>query len=193
MSDMSGQEGSRQAATDAELLSSGRGEDFGILYDRHAAAVLAFLYRRTADSDTAADLAAETFAQAFLSRGRYRETGSGARAWLFGIAHHQLSRTLRRRRVEDRARRRLGMERVPMDEVSYERIEELADFSPIREAIREAMGFLSPKLAEAVTLRIGLELPYDEVARRLNCSPGAARVRVARGLAHLTDLLEVQS
>lgn len=179
--------------TDAELLASDRMEDFGFLYDRHVGAVLGFLYRRTADPDTAADLTAETFAQAFLSRRRFRDPGNGARAWLLGIAHHQLTRTLRRRRVEDRARRRLGMERVPMDEVSYERIEELADFTPVREAIREAMGHLSPRLAEALTLRIGLELPYNEVARRLKCSPASARVRVARGLARLTDLLEVQT
>jgi len=192
MSNQAAQPG-EEAPTDAELLSSRRAEDFGILYDRHAAAVLGFLYRRTADPDTAADLTGETFAQAFISRSRYQEMGHGARAWLIGIAHHQLTRTLRRRRVEDRARRRLGMERVPMDEVSYERIEELADFAPIRDAIREAMGSLSPKIAEAVTLRIGLELPYHEVARRLNCSPATARVRVARGLARLTDLLEVQT
>jgi RNA polymerase sigma-70 factor (ECF subfamily) len=181
-----------EAPIDAELLASDRTEDFGILYDRHASAVLGFLYRRTADPDTAADLTAETFAQAFLSRRRFRDPGNGARAWLLGIAHHELTRTLRRRRVEDRARRRLGMERIPVDEVSYERIEELADFAPLREVIREAMGSLSPRLAEALTLRIGLELPYDEVARRLRCSPVAARVRVARGLARLTDLLEVQ-
>jgi len=41
--------------------------------------------------------------------------------------------------------------------VSYERIEELADFTPVREAIREAMGTPSPRLAQALTLRIGLE------------------------------------
>jgi RNA polymerase sigma factor (sigma-70 family) len=181
-----------ETRTDAEVLSSVRAEDFGIVYDRHASAVLSFLYRRTADPETAADLTAETFAQAFLSRSRYREMGTGARAWLLGIAHHQLTRTLRRRRVEDRARRRLGMERVPLDEISYERIEELADFAPIRTAIREAFDSLSPRVAEAVTLRIGLELPYEEVARRLNCSPAAARVRVARGLARLSDLMEVQ-
>jgi RNA polymerase sigma-70 factor (ECF subfamily) len=155
--------------------------------------VLGFLYRRTADPDTAADLTAETFAQAFLSRRSFRDPGSGARAWLLGIAHHQLTRTLRRRRVEDGARRRLGIERVPMDDESYERIEELADFTPVREAIREAMQTLSPRLAEALTLRIGLELPYEEVARRLGCSQGAARVRVARGLARLTDVLEVKT
>lgn len=178
---------------DAELLEAGTAEDFATFYDRHARAVLGFLYRRTADPETAADLAAETFAQAYLSRRRYRETGSGARAWLLGIAHHQLSRTLRRRRVEDAARRRLGMERVVVDEISYERIEELADFAPLREELRKALDSVSPRLAQAVLLRVGLDLPYAEVARRLRCSESAARVRVARGLAKLSDRLEVQA
>jgi DNA-directed RNA polymerase specialized sigma24 family protein len=55
-------------------LASGRTGDVGILYDRHASAVLGFLYRRTADPDMATDLTAETFAQAFLRAG-----GSGTR------------------------------------------------------------------------------------------------------------------
>ncbi|HYT80029.1 MAG TPA: sigma factor-like helix-turn-helix DNA-binding protein [Actinomycetota bacterium] len=55
------------------------------------------------------------------------------------------------------------------------------------------MGSMSPKLAQAVLLRVGLELPYDEVARRLRCSESAARVRVARGLARQTERLEVQT
>jgi RNA polymerase sigma-70 factor (ECF subfamily) len=185
-----GQESER---SDAELLEAGTAEDFGIFYDRHSRAVLGFLYRRTADPETAGDLTAETFAQAYLSRRRYREGGSGARAWLLGIAHHQLGRSLRRRRVEDKARRRLGLERITVDEISFERIEELADFAPVREAIRQALDSVSPKLAQAVLLRIGHELPYPEVARRLRCSESAARVRVARGLAKLTERLEVQA
>ena len=179
-------------ADDAELLQ-GSPEDFGRFYDRHARAVLGYLYRRTADPEMAADLMAETFAQAYGSRSRYRDTGHGARAWLFGVASRQLKRALRRQRVDDRARRRLGMERVALDDLSYERIEELADFAPIKEAVQAAMASLSPKLAEAVALRIGMDLPYDQVANRLGCSEGTARVRVARGLARLNQILEVSS
>jgi RNA polymerase sigma factor (sigma-70 family) len=178
--------------SDAELLASPRAEDFGELFDRHARAVLAFCYRRTADPHTAADLTAETFAQALLSRRRYRETGPGVRAWLIGIANHQLHRMFRRQRVDDRARQKLGMARVDVDDASYERIEELADFEPIRAAVREALASLSPKLARAVVLRVGHDLPYEEVATRLRISEGAARVRVARGLAKLGELLEVK-
>jgi RNA polymerase sigma factor (sigma-70 family) len=177
--------------SDGELLASGTAADFGEVYDRHADAVLGYLYRRTADPETAADLTAETFAAAFLSRGRFRDMGPGARGWLIGIAQHQLGRLVRRRRVEDRARRRLGVHRNPMDELSYERIEELFDLRPLRDAVREAMAELSPAVREAVSLRVGEDLPYVEVARRLGCTEVAARVRVARGLTRLTELMEV--
>ena len=186
---------SREMRSDAELLAAARDdpEAFGIFYDRHVRALLAYFYRRTACAETAADLAAETFAAAFAARRRYGERGAPARAWLFKIGRRQLGRALRRGRVDQRARRRLGLERVPLDEESIERIEALADLEPVRAAVREAMGSLSPNLAAAVALRVGDDLPYVEVARRLGCSEGAARTRVARGLSKLADRLEAQT
>ncbi len=90
--------------SDADLLRAAARDPqaFGVFYDRHADAVLAFFARRTADAQTAADLTAETFAQAFASRRRYRDTGAPASAWLYAIARHQLSYWLRREAVEDR-------------------------------------------------------------------------------------------
>jgi RNA polymerase sigma factor (sigma-70 family) len=179
--------------SDAELLAAAAGapDAFGVFYQRHARVVLAFFYRRTACAQTAADLTGETFAAAFASRTRYRDTGAPARAWLLGIARHQLSRSLRRSHLPDRARRRLGIERIAVDDLSYERIETLADLVPLRDAVRDAMATLTPKLADAVTLRIGHDLDYPEVARRLGTSEGTARVRVARGLSQLIDTLEI--
>ena len=178
--------------SDAELLraSAAEPEAFGRFYDRYAAEVLKFFYRRTACPQTAAHLTAETFAQAFGSRKRFRDTGSPARAWLFGIARHQLAREARRRGISDRYRRRLGMEPVAVDDVSLERIEALADFAPVRDELRGALRMLPANQAKAVVLRVGYELSYDEVAQRLGCSPGAARVRVTRGLTRLANLLE---
>lgn len=175
---------------DAELLAADDPEAFGVFYDRHVLALLGFFYRRTACAESAADLTAETFAAAFVARRRYRDLGAPARAWLIGIGRRKLARLFRRQRVDMRARRGLGMQRVELDDESLERIEELVDLHPLAEAVREAMGELSPKLA-AVSLRVGDGLPYAEVARRLGCSEGAARVRVARALAKLEGLLEV--
>jgi len=178
--------------SDAELLqgSADDPELFGIFYDRHVAALLSFFYRRTASAQLAADLTSETFANAFLSRARYRNTGAPARAWLLGIARHELSRSVRRQQAESRARKRLGVPRTAVEDADLDRIEQLADFRPVRAAVQEALGRLPPALASAVVLRVANDLPYPDVARRLGCSERAARVRVSRALMRLEKLLE---
>jgi RNA polymerase sigma factor (sigma-70 family) len=181
--------------TDAELLrrSAREPQAFGALYDRHAPSLLAFFQRRTACPETVADLTAETFAAAFLARRRFRDTGAPAAAWLYGIARHKLGDSLRRQRIEDRARRRLGVERVALDDDALTRIEELADLKPMLSELERALDDLSPDAAEAVRLRVENDLPYSEVARRQGCSVGAARVRVARALTKLAEALEAST
>lgn len=180
-----------EALSDGELLSLARRdpEAFGVFFDRHFEFVLAFFYRRTADAQTAGDLAAETFAKAFVSRFRYRDTGAPGRAWLLGIARHEFSRFVRRAKVRDRARQRLGIERVVADDIAIDRVEDLLDMASLRHEVREALRTLPNGEARAVSLRIGMDLPYEEVAARLGCTPAAARTRVARGLHRLAESL----
>lgn len=45
----------------------------------------------------------------------------------------------------------------------------------------------------AVELRVIDELCYAEIAARLNCTEAAARTRVHRGLARLSELLEASA
>ncbi len=176
--------------TDAELLVSSGDDAFAEVYRRHASAVLAYHARRTGCPETAADLTAETFAQAFASRHRFADTGAPARAWLFTIARRQLGRFVRREKVSMKYRRRLQLEPVDLSTTDLERIEELADLAGLRADVADALDRLPESQAAAVRLRIGADLPYREVAERLGCSEGAARVRVSRGLVRLTDDLE---
>jgi RNA polymerase sigma-70 factor (ECF subfamily) len=181
------------AGSDAELLvaSAADGDLFGELFERHNTAVLAYFIRRTACPQTAADLTAETFAQAFASRGRFTRTGAPARAWLFTIARRQLARFVRKEQVSAKYRRRLGIEATTrLGSTDIERIEELADSDPQRAAVAAALEQLPANQREAVRLRIAQDLPYPTVAERLGCSEGAARVRVSRGLTALADLLD---
>jgi RNA polymerase sigma-70 factor (ECF subfamily) len=175
-------------ATDAELLtwSNERPEAFGEFFERHHRKVLAFFFRHTGCSEIAADLTSETFAASFLARRRYRDTGAPAEAWLLTIARRKLVDSLRRGRAESKARRRLGMRPVPVDDSAIEEIEELVDLRAMRYEVREAMASLPESQAKAVYMRVGLELPYAVIARRLDCSEGTARVRVMRGLARLS-------
>jgi DNA-directed RNA polymerase specialized sigma24 family protein len=45
-------------------------------------------------------------------------------------------------------------------------------------------------MRKAVLLRVIEQLPYDEIAERLGCTAGNARVRVCRGLDRLEAYLE---
>ena len=180
--------------TDEELLvlSRTRPDAFGTFYERHAEPLLAFFARRTFDPEIAAELTAETFAQAFAGRRRFEKRGAAGAAWLYAIGRHQLGRFYRTGWVEAAARKRIGLPPRELSEVDYERIEELLDFKRLRGAIRQSFARLPEAQREALTLRVVEKRPYAEVARVLSCTEQVARARVSRGLRRLRGLLENQ-
>jgi RNA polymerase sigma factor (sigma-70 family) len=181
--------------SDAELIVASRGDPhaFRELYDRWADTLFAYFYRRVSDAEVAADLLAETFAAAWLARGRFRDVGKPGGAWLYGIARRELSRYFRRQRVELRAVRRLGIEIPMLDRESVAAIEALEAADGAHARLTDAMGRLSVTERDAVQMRVVGELEYSEIAERLRCSEQAARTRVHRGLAHLSELMEAHS
>jgi RNA polymerase sigma-70 factor, ECF subfamily len=172
-------------STDAELLRRSRrsAEAFRALYDRYAERVHRFLVRRTGDEQAALELTAETFSAAWLSRARFEDlAGGSAGPWLFGIARNVLAQSVRQRAIERRARERLGLalaaepSSVVADEAWLDRLD--ADLGA-------ALASLGDGERQAVELRVLGDLDYGEIAGRLGISPGAARVRVFRGLDRL--------
>jgi len=178
--------------TDSELLLASRDnpDAFTELYRRHAEDLLRYFARRTLDPETAAELTAETFAEAFASRQRYTDQGVNGVAWVYGIARHRLGRFFRTGRVDAAARQRLGMPERDLPPEDYERIEDLIDFAPIREALLEALETLSEDQREAMRLHVIDGLGYREVAERLRCSEANARQRVSRGLRRVALVLQ---
>jgi RNA polymerase sigma factor (sigma-70 family) len=170
---------------DLLTLSARHPEAFAAFYRRHATDLLAYFARRTLDPEVAADLVAETFAEAFASRATFRNQGEGGGPWLFGIGRHQLGRYFRRGAVDAVARRRLGIPERSLSLEDHERVEELADLAPLRAAVREAFARLPRGEREAVGARVVDGLTYADVARRLACSEQAARARVSRGVRQL--------
>lgn len=169
------------------------GESFSRFYAEEADGLLVWFTRRTFDPEAALDLTGETFAKAFLGRRKLRGTDAvAARAWLYGIARHELSRFWRRGRTETRAMRRLGMEREELAPSEQERLERLADLDSLRTAVATALEYVPPDQVEAIKLRVVEELPYPELADRLGVSEQAARARVSRGLRRLAELLDLQ-
>jgi RNA polymerase sigma factor (sigma-70 family) len=166
--------------TDEDLLLSGEPEDFGLFYDRYVDMLLGYFARRTGDSEIAADLTAETFAAALASRRRFRRAKTPAVAWLFGIAQHKLGDYRRRGAAEDRMRRRLGIERVPVGDEDRELIAMLG-----RDAAWQMIDELPPEQRDAVRAHVLDDQPYADIALAADTSEAVVRKRVSRGLGAL--------
>jgi RNA polymerase sigma-70 factor, ECF subfamily len=169
--------------SDAALLAAADPDSFRTLYDRYVERVFGYFVRRSGDHEAAFDLTAETFAQAWIVRRRFRDEAAGSAApWLFGIARNVLLMSVRRGRLERRAVERLGVaERLdgPFEAATAAPDERWAEDAD------ELLDALPETQREAVRLRVVDQLEYDEVALALGTSTAAARVRVHRGLAAL--------
>ncbi len=175
--------------TDEQLLVAALVEPtaFAELYRRHVRDVLVFFARRTPGTDVAADLTAETWAAALAGRSSFDPARGVARGWLFGIAHRQLVTYQRRGAVEARARRRLGMERLELDDVGLARVEDaIAAHAPRAEVLLDE---LPVEQAGPLRARVLDEHPYERIAADHGISEPAARQRVSRGLATLRTRL----
>jgi RNA polymerase sigma factor (sigma-70 family) len=178
--------------SDAELLAltATEPEAFATFYRRYERPVLGYLLARVRDAELAADLAAEVFASTLEAADTFdpeRAGSSSASGWLFTIAHNTLATSLRRGRVAEAARRRLGMrEPLALDDLDLERIQALGD--PL--SLGELLAGLPAQELEAILARVLHEREYDELAAELGCSALVARKRVSRGLGRLRDALQ---
>jgi RNA polymerase sigma factor (sigma-70 family) len=137
---------------------------FQSLIDSHSGEVYRFLVA-TAGPGDADDCFQETWVAAMRAYPRLRRADN-LRAWLFRIAHNKA--------VD--AHRARGRRAVPGPALELDEPE-------LWEAVRE----LPPKQRAAVYCRSVLGIPYDELARLLECSQDAARRSVHEGLKRLRE------
>ena len=165
-------------APDAELIGAGRADAFAVVYDRPAAI---YDWARSRVGDHAADLTAETFARAWLSRGSFRDAADGsAFPWLPGIAQNLLRDSLRRQRIDDTARARLGLPRELVIDAGYELVEERLS---LPEAALKAIADLPEADRQVLDLRVVEGRPYSEIAAAAELHPGR---RAPPGLTRAT-------
>jgi RNA polymerase sigma factor (sigma-70 family) len=160
--------------TDAELIGRSIGEPhaFGLVFDRHVAAVHAFVQRRVG-RDLAEEVTAETFARGFAARGRYDAAQEHALPWLLGIASNVLRRHWRseRRRLAAYARA-----------IRHERPEAEPE---VDGDVMRAVARLPRRQREVLLLAAWGDLSYAEIAHALDLPIGTVRSRLARARSRL--------
>lgn len=166
--------------SDAELPAATPADPdaFAAFYRRHVRGVLAFAARH-AEPDEIGDLVAEVFATALVHRRRFDPARGNAGAWLAGIARHKLADGRRRRKLEARMCRRLGI-RLPTARTA----------EPQLDGSAELLTVLPADQRRAVQARVLEDKPYAEIAREEDTSEQAVRKRVSRALAPLRSRIE---
>ena len=161
-------------------------ECFAVLFDRHFARVHRYLRRRLGD-ELAAEMAAETFLQAFRCRQRFSGGEASVLAWLYGIASNlvRMNHRAEERRLRAYARAAVGLsESEPVIAV-----EDRIDAEALAPALALALADLSPALREVLVLHAWAELSNEEIAAALGCSAAAVRTRLSRARSKLAARL----
>ncbi len=158
--------------------SNGDDERFTRLYEDTSRDLLAFLMRRCATAEDAADCLAESYRIAWETRSRI-PAGPQARPWLFGVA-----RNIARQAHKTQTRRTATTSALATAAERW--------YTPSRpedSALAAALSELSPVDQEIITMIAADGLPPREIATILGLSPNAVRIRAHRAREKLRALL----
>jgi RNA polymerase sigma-70 factor, ECF subfamily len=158
--------------TDEELMRAYQEGDMGAfetLYRRHSGRVFGFLLRRLHDRHAVGDIFQTTFLKLHEARHRY-DADYPFVPWLFTITQ----------RVLIDHYRKLGLDRRRDILVVAEAGSESGPAVDI-----PSLGGLSKVQTEAVRLRFGEDLPFEEIAKRLQTTPVNVRQIISRAVRKL--------
>ena len=155
---------------------------FAALYDRYVDRIYAYAYRQVQDATSAQDVTAVTFEKALKQIRRYEWQDHGFGPWLYRIARNEALSKLRRQKWLS-PKSWFGTTELRATETAVQTRQ-------TRQTIHRALARLRPKDRDIIVLRYLEELPSEEVAEILACSPDNVYVRLHRALARLRAELE---
>lgn len=166
------------------LLARARANDqraIAELYDLHAPAIYAYVYRRVGEQRLAEDLTADVFVRALEALRKNQFAHTSLIAWLYKLAHN---------RVIDHYRRRRPQAELPEQHPAPDDVPEIAHRRATERQMRAALHQLTEEQQQVIVLRFGEGKTALETARLLNKTEEAVRALQHRSLAALRRLLE---
>lgn len=151
--------------------------NFHELYEKYSADVYRYAFWLSGNAMEADDLTSETFVRVWTSQSKIRtET---VKAYLFTITRHLYLEGHRKAKRQEDLDPTLRDPRPAPDEQTISRLE----FAEAQRLIRT----LPEADRTAFLLRVQHELPYEEIARIMNLSLSAVKVKVHRARLKMAD------
>ena len=153
----------------------------GLLFERYHRELFGFLYHMSSNPDASEDMVQTVFYR--MLKYRHTFTGEGPfRTWMYHIARNVLTDSAQQNKrsaqhydLSNYADRIGG---GPTADESLQREQELT-------LLQDALTRLSPEHREVLVLSRYQDLKYEEIARILNITEGAVKVRVHRAINEL--------
>jgi RNA polymerase sigma-70 factor (ECF subfamily) len=177
---------------------SGNDAAFAQIVTRYKDSITNYLNMMVGDYDTAIDLSQETFIRVYKNIGRYSNFYQFS-TWIYRIATNLAIDEMRYRKRRGRVFYRNILGNRPSAEGGSREFE-ITDVrrGPREEVLRkessrilgDAIRSLPPKYRTAFIMKEVENLPYDEIAKVLNCSAGTIKSRLHRARELLQRKLE---
>ncbi|HEV3244733.1 MAG TPA: RNA polymerase sigma factor [Candidatus Paceibacterota bacterium] len=153
-------------------------------YDEHSSSLFRHVQLRVRDREAAVDIIQETFSRAwlYLSEGKQIDY---MRAFLYRVANNLIVDGSRKKKSSslDRMMEEDGFE--PQDEMA----KDPAEIPQAREAL-VMLKSLEEIYRTAITMRFIEEMTPKEIAKKLGVSENVVSVRIHRGIARLSKLMD---
>jgi RNA polymerase sigma-70 factor (family 1) len=162
-------------------VRGGRTAALATLFERHHARLYRYCLRMTGNRAAAEDLVQDVFMKMLKYKASFKDD-SELVPWMFGIARNSCLAHLKRR-ATDQIPSTPAVEEVADDEAQEEPHDERQT-----ELVRQALLRLPPERREVLVLSRYEYKSYDEIARVLDCSVGAVKVRVHRAMKQLREI-----
>ena len=193
---------SEQKTREEMLLTAFRSGDtaaFDGLIEMYSAKLYKVAYALLGSRQDAEEVVQDTFLRAYRALGAFRGESS-LETWL-----HRIALNLARNKYQWNHRRGGGLNvslSVPADsdgdpgqeteqDVPDRRMEpdQVLEHEEIGKNIMKALNGLPDNLRETMLLRHVNDMPYDQIARKLDCKVGTVKSRLSRGREMLRDTL----
>ena len=180
----------RMEPSDHDLMLAVRTGDLrklGDLFERHHGALYGFFVHLTRDRDASEDLVQMVFYRILKYRHTYRDEGKFS-AWIYHLARKVLADHCAARRGRT-VRLQSGSEEIDWENVPDRAPSPAASAAHTDEValLNRALAALSPEQRELLVLARFQHLSHEEIARLLDTTVGAVKVRVHRAFTALRE------
>jgi RNA polymerase sigma-70 factor (ECF subfamily) len=159
------------------------------LYERAHRIVFTLIVRITCNRETAEELTLDVFHDVWRRASGYDADNGTVLGWIMNQAR---SRAIDRLRFEQRKKRVDPSVGNPPEETDVLDAPDLLHFKQQSQALRAALGALTPDERRAIEAAFFSELTHAEVAARLNEPLGTVKTRIRSGLHKLRQALAAE-